>query len=75
MPTSPKSKQIMVTISGEVLDIFNEFKEEWDLSSDAEFFRIALKKTYKIFKEENTDLDMLKQEIGVIKKRIEELKK
>ncbi len=64
MPTPTNSKQINVTISGETLNMFNELMEELDLTTDAELFRIALKKMYKQRKQEKQDiLELLKEEL------------
>jgi len=62
MPTPPTSKQINVTISGETLDMFNELYAELDLTTEAELFRVALRKMYKRKKQEKQELLELMRE-------------
>jgi metal-responsive CopG/Arc/MetJ family transcriptional regulator len=75
MPTPETSKQITVTISGEILEMFNELIDSLNITKEAELFRMALKTYYKDWKGERSDYSELKQEVANIRKRIEELKK
>ena len=58
-----KNLQVTVSLSGELVDIFNELKKKQLLTIDAEVFRIALKHYYYYWKAERMVLEKNRQEL------------
>lgn len=66
-----KTHQVSVSLSGKVLEYFNELKEELYITTDAELLRMALKAYYKMRLMKNDQEAAKNDKVINLKNRIE----